>query len=490
MERSDRQPHRIEAPAGMTPGHWEEPWSRSPRVRLFGLVAGTVLVAGLIWVALQPAVYRVSASVLMSAPVALDAEAAEADIQTVAIQRRILLGERVITGTRDRFNTGSGQSLRRTELTSMLDVMPLPDTNLVEMSAQGPQGEYLPLLVNDWIDVYLELRAEEVSASKALTEARVESEMRGLDLKLEEARSALASYREEHGIISAERQENEILSRLEGLNTSLNTAREEEVKARAHLQTLEAAIRNGEPVVPGDEQRALDRLETELQTLQAEMAALERRYTLQYIDRQPQYRAMRERIEALEQEVAAAYASGQATELADARQAYAAAEQTVRDMEQQLAEQQQVASQFSGVFATYRSLVADLERLEELYREWQARIVQVEVRDFDKYPPVDVVDRPPAEAERIGPDYLMLVGAVLLAALTAGIGAVWLYGFLAPKRETPAYVTLSGVHLYPGETEAGIAYQGSQQPQLPEQRERLLTEASDEPGETAQGAEK
>jgi uncharacterized protein involved in exopolysaccharide biosynthesis len=443
-------------------------------------VAGTVLLTGLTWVALQPAQYRVSASVLMSAPVALDAEAAQADIQAVAIQRRILLGERVIAGTLDRFNAGSGQSLGRPELAGMLDVTPLPDTNLVEMSAQGPQAEHLPLLVNDWIDVYLELRAEEVSASKALTEQRVDGEMRGLDRKLAEARSALASYREQHSIVSAERQENEILSRLEGLNTSLNTAREEEVKARAHLQTLEEAIRNGERVVPGDEQRALERLETELQTLRGEMSALERRYTDQYIDRQPQYRAIRERIAALAQEVAAAYADGQATEIADARQAYAAARQTVRELDQQLSEQQRVASEFSGVFATYRSLVADLERLEEMYREWQARIVQVELRDVEKYPPVDVVDRPPAEAERIGPDYVLLIGGVLLAALAAGIGAVWLYAFLAPKRETPAYVTLSGVHLYPGETGGGITYQGSQQPRLPpEQRERLLTEASD-----------
>ena len=67
----------------------EEPWHRSPRARLFGLVAGLTLVAGVIYTLLQPLVYRSSATVLMSAPSAIDAEVAAADIQGVAIQSSI-----------------------------------------------------------------------------------------------------------------------------------------------------------------------------------------------------------------------------------------------------------------------------------------------------------------------------------------------------------------------------------------------------------------
>ena len=56
-------------------------------------MAGLTLLAGVIFTLLQPLVYRSSATVLMSAPSAIDAEVAAADIQSVAIQRKILLGE-------------------------------------------------------------------------------------------------------------------------------------------------------------------------------------------------------------------------------------------------------------------------------------------------------------------------------------------------------------------------------------------------------------
>ena len=55
---------------------------------------------------------------------------------------------------------------------------------------------------------------------------------------------------EQHEIISVERQENEVLARLDGLNKALNNAIEEEAKTRAYLDTLREAITRGAQVVP------------------------------------------------------------------------------------------------------------------------------------------------------------------------------------------------------------------------------------------------
>ena len=49
------------------------PWLQSSKVKLFAVSFSIVLVLGLVWTVLQPLVYRSSATVLMTAPAAIDA---------------------------------------------------------------------------------------------------------------------------------------------------------------------------------------------------------------------------------------------------------------------------------------------------------------------------------------------------------------------------------------------------------------------------------
>jgi uncharacterized protein involved in exopolysaccharide biosynthesis len=448
------------------------PWHHSLRAKIFSVTAAVVLLAGLGYTLLQPVIYRSSATVLMSAPRAIDAEAAEADTQNVAIQRRLLLGTGITGRTRDELADSAGLELQPEQLQAMLRVDPVPDTNLVEMAAVGTEREQLPVVVGTWIAVYLAARAEDIAESKARTTQKVQDELDGLAAKLAEAREALEAFRAEHNIISAERQENEVLARLDGLNRALNNAIEEEVKAQARVESLRSAAARGEPVVPAGEQRSLNSLQAELQELQGRMAEMERRYTPEYMSKQPSILAMIERIEALEAQLAVQLDQWQRAGLAEAEQASAAASQTVRELEQKLAEHKAAVAEFSNLFATHEALVSDLERLEELNREAQARLVQVEVRRVERYPQVAVIDPPASVATRVGPNYLLLTGATLASALGLGVLAVWLYGFLGHKTENPAYVTLSGVHMYPPDS-AGALPAGQVDPRLPAARAGL-----------------
>lgn len=452
-------------------------WHHSPRARRFGLVAGLTLVTGVIWTLLQPVVYRSSATVLMSAPSAIDAEVSQADIQSVAIQRKILLGEDITRRlAREVDAVGEGR-LAAAELRQLLTVEPVPDTNLVEISAVGADGELLPRLVNTWIDVYLAIRAEDIERRKARTLLVVQDELDGLAVKLAQARAALDQYREEHEIISVERQENEVLARLDGLNKALNNAIEEEAKTGAYLDTLRAAITRGAAVVPQGERRGVEAMDRELRELQAELLELNKRYTADYIDKQPRLRAVPERIDELKDKLAQALSQGREAELANATQAHAAARQTVADLQRQLDEHKQRVAQFNTIYATHQALVEDLAGLEQLNRDTQARQVQVEVRQVEKYPQVSVIDRPGPDSERIGPDYLLLLGGTLLAALGLGVFAVWLQGFLSPQRDQPSYITLSGVHLYPQEVGGQLGYTSQPDPRLTQSAVPGLTES-------------
>jgi polysaccharide biosynthesis transport protein len=453
-----------------------EPWHQSGRARLFGLVFCVTLVIGVVWTLLQPVVYRSSATVLMSAPTAIDAEVTEADIQSVAIQRKILLGEEITGRLAAELAESGGADLDADEIHSLLQVDPVPQTNLVEMSAQGADSELLPKLVKRWIDVYLAIRANEIEQRKEQTMLIVQDELDGLADKVEQARIALDQYREEHEIISVERQENEVLARLDGLNSALNNAIEEEVKTRAYLDALQTSISKGQPVVPQTERRGVEAMDRELRELRAQMVEMSKLYTPDYIDKQPQLRAIPERIEELEAKLAQALSQGRNAELSRARQAHAAAQQTVSDLQRKLDDHKQRVSRFNTIYATHQALVEDLASLEELNRDTQARMVQVEVRQVEKYPQVSIIDRPGLNSRRIGPDYLLFLGGTLCAAIALGVFSVWLYGYLGPRSAQPAYVTLSGVHLYPQDVSGELAYTTQPAPRLATNETPLLEE--------------
>lgn len=443
---------RIEPPAE----HWvEPPWHHSRRARLFGLTFFLSLLSGLAWTALQPPEYRSVATVLMSAPTAIDVKADDADIQNVAIQRKILLGSPIIGRIAKDLDRSQNQSPSIGELRGMLSVEPVPQTNMVELIAAGSNGKLLPTLVSTWLDAYLEVRAEETAKSKSQTLDVVGDELAGLGVKIREAREALDQHRRANNIISAQREENEVLSRLEGLNNALNNAMEEEVKTGAHLQTLQDALEKGKLVVPSAEQPRVAALEVELRELRKEIAELSKRYTMEYINKQPRMRAVIERSQELESELAVILAAGSETELAVARQNYSAAQQSVLRLQEKLEIHRRRVADFTRIYATHEALVDDLERLEELNREALARQVQVQVRDLDKYPQVSIIQRPADLSERVGPDYLILSAGALLGAFVLGIVGVWLYGFLGHPA-TP--VPMGSVHLHPPQGVDGLEY--------------------------------
>jgi polysaccharide biosynthesis transport protein len=100
QEHMDRNtpPESLPRFAPYTDTEADTAWHRSIRARLFAITFGLTLALGIGWILLQPVVYRSSATVLMSAPSAIDAKVEKANVQSVAIQRRILLGAEVTQG--------------------------------------------------------------------------------------------------------------------------------------------------------------------------------------------------------------------------------------------------------------------------------------------------------------------------------------------------------------------------------------------------------
>ena len=442
----------------------QRPWFRTRRVIVFVIVFFLSAAISLTYTYSRPAIYRSNATLLTSAMTAIDRESSPADIQHVAIQKQILLGHELLTETLGRLKSSSAngvlQSLTTHDIENFLTVEPVADTNLVEIRAEGTDPEFLPILVNTWLDVYLDARANEVKAISGNTYALVEGELNGLTEKIKIKRAELEEFRKTNDISSVGREENAPLARLNGITESLNKASEEEVKARANLNAIKAAIARGQAVVPEKERGSLENLEKRLQELQEKLAEFDKRFTRDYLNKQPSLKIIPEQIKKLEAEIKKRTDYGKDLVVTEAENQYAAAQQTVKEIGGQLAETKKQMASFTTKFSEHDSLQTDLEGLEKLSRETQERLVQVQTSQKQKYPQVSVISRAFAPSEPIRPDYSRDALISLGGSLLLGLFAVWIFEYLTRKPELPTTgITLSGVHMYSPAPAEKISFQ-------------------------------
>lgn len=447
-------------PHWLPPVREPEPWYKSRRMVIFVAVFLVCALPALIYVFNRPAVYLSYATLLTVAKTAIDQSSNDADIQHVAIQKQILLGAELLAETSRRLKSGSHDGvsidLNPDAVRQMLDVRAVAETNLVEMAAEGPDPKMLPALINTWIDVYLDARAREVSRLLGDTTQILHSELDSLSEKITIKRAELERFRRHNDIASIEREENEALARLKGLNESLNVASEEEVKAKARLDAINKAIARGQAVVPQEDTRTLSLLESRAQELREELGDLNRRYTQEFLNLSPTLKVIPEQLALLEAEIKRMRQQGQAVVLSDAEQEYAAARQAAREIRAQLDAHKAKASEFSSRFVEHEALRNDLEGLESLYREGQGRLAQIEARYSGKYPQVDVIERAFLPGAPIGPNYWRDALIAVAGSMLFGLFCVWLSEFLTRKTSPEPTVNLAGVPLYEPDLLPGV----------------------------------
>lgn len=430
----------------------QRPWFRSRRFIIFVIVFLISAAIGLTYTYSRPAIYRSSATLLTSAMTAIDRESNIADIQHVAIQKQILLGHELVAETLSRLKASATNvflpQLTTSDIRNLMDVQPVAETNLVEIRAEGSDPEFLPVLINTWIDVYLDARAEEVKNLTGTTTSVIEEELKGLTDKINTARTELEDFRKNNDILSTGRDENEALARLKGLSNSLNQASEDEVRAKAKLDAIKAAIANDRTVVPNQDQGSLQDLEKRLQELREKLTELDRRFTRNYLNLQPELKVIPDQIKKLEAEIKDKRQYGKNIVLTEAEKDYAAAQQTAKDIRAQLNDHKQQVANFTSKFAEHETLKTDLEGLEKLYRDTKERLVQIETSHKEKYPQVTVISRAYLSHDPVRPNYSRDAMISLVSSLLLGLFAVWISEYLTRKQEQQSSVTLSGIHMY------------------------------------------
>lgn len=413
---------------------------------------GVLLISTLVGLAIvygRDPVYRATASVLTVKPKAIDTRSAAADVEHVAIQGRLLLGETLL-GRLSNELVELGIDLSGTELRTLLAVIPVPDTNLLELRAEGRDPEQLQTVINRWAEAYETFRAEEIEALSGRTIAEIEEQQTRLDGEIETARANLQSFRETHDIVSLERSENRSLSSLKGLNDSLNKARERLIEAEARQAAVAGALERGETVVPDTLKADMAKLRLSLQRQRLRLAGLRERFTDAYISADPSLRDLPAEVRTMERQLAEMRRIAEQTATDEAEQAVLSARASVAALEDELTVQQARVQQFTQRFKEFKALEEGLERLETLYADNDERLAKIRLQNNTEYPPIQVVDWARLPEVPIYPDYERDLLIALGIAIALALFVTWLVDYLSAHGRSDERATQLDVHIHTG----------------------------------------
>ncbi len=309
--------------------------------------------------------------------------------------------------------------------------------NVLMLSANGKNRELLTLLVNTWIDVYLESSADLEKSSYNTANKDLNQQVNELESKVVKKRLELERYREEHDIVSIERAENWTPERYKGLMEALKKAEEEQSIAGSQFQANKDMIDKGKIVTREQDQGMLANLEGRAVEVREELRVLQEKYTPEFLRIDTHARSLVKKLELLEEEIRIKRQESQQLAFAEAEQSQIAAQQTVIDLQEKLAIHKRMTATFSNNFKEHEALEEELTQLEELYNEVSERLVKTEVTGRQQLPEITVLERAFVPEFRVGPQYVRDAGICVGGSFLLGIMAVFFFEFLtrSPKQE-------------------------------------------------------
>jgi uncharacterized protein involved in exopolysaccharide biosynthesis len=436
-------------------------------VFLTTIVPALVVSLGYVW--LRPPEYRAAARVeitpaTMSAPAAAPAPytpAAAPEPETARpflTEVQILTSRPVLQDAATRL-ARTGQDMARfgsdpiAGMQAQLAAVPVPQTNVVEVIATGPDAEALAPLVNTTIDVYRERLAQAFEASTSEALAQADDQVKRLQESVEAKRRDLEAFRLKNNIVSLEREENSVLAQVRSLGVNLSNANEKMAAAEGKLRALNESVAAGNQVTKQRDDPTLANMEQRLSQAQEELRDMERAYTPDYLAREPKAIALRARIAELERQVALQRESSRKAALSEAQEEYATTAGAVARIQSQIATGRTEVGQFTARYNEFKAKQDDLTELERTFRDASQKRARLEASERSRMPSARIIEAASAPREAWRPLYwrdtaIAATGSLLLALIT-----MWLVELFNRTEPQPAVVVVRP-------QAPGMAYEG------------------------------
>ncbi|WKJ91716.1 hypothetical protein QZJ86_06150 [Methylomonas montana] len=425
-------------------------WPRQLRRRtLFLLIFLPLFLISEIYIFFQPAIYQSLALVLTTAATDIDQSHGDADLEHVNIQKQVLLGQPVLEKTAKELKEQKDiPSLNINELKALFQVKPISDTNLVQLAAEGREPKFLQTALNTWIKTYQQIRADYIGNITEKATASISDEITRIEQQVRDKRREMEIFRLENNIVSLESADNEAHARLQGLNNSLNAALEEEAKSKAKLDAIQAAIAEGKAVVPEADSRNLAVLIEKAERLREQLEKQRAQYTDEYIEFHPTLRSIKQQLAELDEKIREKGQVGVGFATQEAENEYGAAHRTVLTLQKQMAEHKQKASDYTNQFAKHKAMQEELVKLEELLQQTKQRLIEIDVKQRQSNPQLDVVDWASLPDKPIRPDYWLEAAIAFAVSLALALLTVWLSDYLNKEPTLPTIDSYTEIQLY------------------------------------------
>lgn len=349
---------------------------------------------------------------------------------------------------------------------------PVAGTDVVELTAIGGSPQLMARIVNTLIEAYHEqsLSAHDRSSQEAV--ANLRDEVDRLGSTIVDKRVQLAAFREQSGVVSSERAENESLARMKGLSESLTKANEEVAKTEAKLRTLRESAASGRSPVLAKDNPTLAAIEQRISATREQLRDMERVYTPQFMAMDPNAKAQRARLAELEQQLISTRAASQQAALATAEEDAASARAAADRLRTQIDRQRREAQVFSGNFQEAKAIEEDLVRIEGARRNAVERLSKLEATQNTRMPSLKLIEAASAPQSPWRPAYMRDALINLGLSFVLGLLAMWFVELFnrAPAPPTTATVVVPQPWFGPALTAdampllAGGAVDASQRP--------------------------
>lgn len=406
------------------------------RLLVFSSVFLLCLLLSLSYTFLRSAIYMANARVQITPAarvVASDTPAVQDGRQAFLIEVQVLtsrpLLEKVVQRLQEQGHLKGLVADPVRTVQDMLTVTPVAGTQIVQLQAQGVEQALVARLINALIEVYRDAQA---SAGNAVVQTQLletRDELRVLETRVAEKKQTLEAYKLRSNIVSSQRDENQLLSRLKGLGTSLNAATDREAIAAGRVRALEQAVAEGKRTPQARDNPTVADIEQRLSQLREEWRALERQFTAQYLEMDANARTLRTRISNLEQQLEVERQKSQQMALSEAREELASVHATSRRLQQQLVDDKQEVQTFSRRFSDYQVMQDELQGLEQMRQSAAKKLLAMESSESARRPRIEVVEPAVQPDAPWRPLYWRDAGISLAASLALGFLAVWFVEF-------------------------------------------------------------
>jgi len=408
--------------------------ARDVRTRLwiflgvFALVAG----AGLLYDFGRPEIFRATARLSITHPGMGDDPVAKAQFavnEAIALRRSEFVAE-----VARKLGTGGTDDQDAAAFERQLTSAAVPDTNVIELRAEGSDRTRLTEALTAWIGAYLESRKQidQGDETEALEEAR--HALKVATAGIERKRREIDAFRVQYGITSIEREENPGAARLKGLHAALNDAATKEVSAEAKLKAIEESIAQGKGYIRAADKGGIAALEMRAVDLREKIKDLEQDFTPQYLAMEPKHRALKANLDRIEQQIEADKQRSQKAALAEAQEEFAGLKRAAARIREQADAAKIDGQGFSMRFVELKRMAADLDQLQEARRLAQERVTKLQSARKPAVVQIRVLTAPTVAQDRVAPDYWRDAGIALGAGLALALGAVWTFDFLRRSR--------------------------------------------------------